>query len=87
MTATEVGIWIWLHESSLDSWGGGVVGGGKQGVEGAGKLRNSEESQCGGWYEKIAVTGQLHRPCQFCFVEWKGYFSIVNINIWVNWDT
>ena len=32
-------------------------------MEGAGKLRNSEESQCGGWYEKIAVTGQLHRPC------------------------
>ena len=67
--------------------GGGVVGGGKQGVEGAGKLRNSEESQCGGWYEKIAVTGQLHRPCQFCFVEWRGYFSIVNIHIWVNWNT
>ena len=36
--------------------------------EGAGKLRNSEVKLIwlvgGGWYESIAVTGRLHRPCQ-----------------------
>ena len=43
-------------------------------VEGAGKLRNSEESQCGGWYEKIAVTRSMKSTLSILFRRTEGLF-------------